>query len=61
MTLLEIRERLSDRNLTTVAERTGLSYPTVYMIAKGRQTNPSYSTIEKLTQYLTGATNDADN
>lgn len=54
MTLEEIKARLSDRNLTTISERTGLSYPTVCAIASGRQKNPSYRTIKKLTDYFAG-------
>lgn len=54
MTLEQIKAALSDRNLTEVARRTGLSYPTVYGIAKGTTSNPAYQSVEKLAQYLNG-------
>lgn len=57
MTLEQIKAALSDRNLTEVARRTGLSYPTVYGIAKGTNSNPAYQSVEKLVQYLKGEGN----
>ena len=54
MTLEQIKAALSDRNLTEVARRTGLSYPTVYGIAKGANNNPAYHSVKKLAQYLEG-------
>lgn len=52
MTVKQVAEALSDRNLVVVAERTGLNYHTVWRVATGC-TNPAYSTIEKLSAYLT--------
>ena len=52
MTVEQVAEALSDRNLVVVAERTGLNYHTVWRVATGC-TNPAYSTIEKLSAYLT--------
>lgn len=52
MTVEQVAEALSDRNLVVVAERTGLNYHTVWRVATGC-TNPTYSTIEKLSAYLT--------
>ena len=51
MTVKQVAEALSDRNLVVVAERTGLNYHTVWRVATGC-TNPAYSTIEKLSAYL---------
>lgn len=52
MTVEQVVAALSDRNLVVVAERTGLNYHTVWRVATGC-TNPAYSTIEKLSAYLT--------
>lgn len=52
MTVKQVAKALSDRNLVVVAERTGLNYHTVWRVATGC-TNPAYSTIEKLSAYLT--------
>jgi hypothetical protein len=49
-TLEEIRERLRDRNLRVVAERTGLGYATVLRVMRGRLA--SYETVERLSAYL---------
>ena len=49
-----IRERLEDRNLTVVAERTGLHYNTVWKIATGVALNPSLNTVKALSEYLRG-------
>ncbi len=43
---------LKDRNLRKVAENVGLSYMTVYKIAKGINTTPSFSTVKKLAEYF---------
>lgn len=47
-----IRKALEDRNLSKVAEATGLHENTVRNIAKGRGEMPTLSTIEKLGDYL---------
>lgn len=52
LSLDEIVEKLKDRNLPVVAKRTGISYMTVYNIAKQNNTNPSHSTLTKLSDYL---------
>lgn len=52
MTVKQVADALSDRNLVVVADRTGLNYHTVWRVATGC-TNPAYSTIEKLSAYLT--------
>lgn len=47
-----IRKALEDRNLSKVAEATGLHENTVRNIAKGRGEAPTLATIEKLGDYL---------
>ena len=54
LTVEQIVNYLTDRNLVVVAERTGLSYQTVWRVARG-ETNPDYSTVKKLSDYLTAA------
>lgn len=48
----EIKDKLADRNLAKVSEETGVSYGTVYKIAKGKNDNPSYKTVIALSNYL---------
>ncbi len=55
MTLDQILRSLDDRNLTVVADRVGLSKMTLYRITSGKM-KPSYDTLQKLSDYLEGAT-----
>lgn len=55
--LHKIRELLNDRRLTVVAERCGLSYPTVRHVADGGE-NVTLATIKKLSDYLEGPRNE---
>ena len=55
MTLDQILRSLDDRNLTVVADRVGLSKMTLYRITSGKMM-PSYDTLQKLSDYLEGAT-----
>ena len=48
----EIVKRLKDRNLSKVAEATGISYTTVWQIANNVQAAPKYKHIERLSDYL---------
>ena len=48
----DIREALQDRRLTIVAEKCGLSHPTVKGIATGNEKNQSYNMEKKLSEYL---------
>ena len=48
----EIRAKLKDRRLTVVAEQTGLHYNTVWRIATGRNSDPSYGVVKRLAEYL---------
>lgn len=52
MTLERIVFELQDRNATMVARACGLRIGTVCDIKSGRQLNPNYKTIEKLSTYL---------
>jgi len=52
LSLEEISDRLTDRNLARVAEKTGLTYMTVWKVKVKRRDNFSYTTIEKLNQYF---------
>lgn len=45
---------LVDTNLSAVAKKVGLSYTTVYGIAKGKNKNPSHATVQKLVEYFRG-------
>lgn len=51
LTLSEIKKILEDRNLKVIAERTGVSYQTLWRITKGNAT-PSATTAEKISNYL---------
>lgn len=50
--LQELRERLKDRRLYVVAEKTGLSYQGILNIFNGVTKRPSPHTIDKLREYL---------
>ena len=47
-----IRDALQDRRLTVVAQKSGLSHPTVKAVAKGNE-RISLNTWRKLSEYLT--------
>lgn len=53
LTLEQVREQLTDRNLKAVAEKAGVHYNAVYRFMNG-QSNPSYETVRKLCDYLEG-------
>lgn len=46
-----VRERLADRRIPIVAEKTGLSEPTIRDVREGRG-NPTVKTIRTLYDYL---------
>lgn len=50
--VMEIIERLEDRKLKSVAEKTGLSYQGLRNLIKGKTKNPTVKTIDKLREYL---------
>jgi len=49
-----IRSALHDRRISVVAQKTGLSEPTVRAIRDNPDCNPTISTLEKLSNYLKG-------
>lgn len=51
MTLEQIRENLKDRNLSAVADATGIHRNAIYRLMSGRA-NPSYETVRRLVEYL---------
>ena len=51
--LPKIVKKLKHMNLKSVAKETGLHYMTVYTIARGKNTSPSYKTTKKLLDFLT--------
>ena len=50
--LKEIVTELQDRNLTVVAERTGISRNTLKNIRDGHNTNPTLSVLSEIYSYL---------
>jgi len=52
--LEKIKKALADRNLARVAAATQLHENTVRAIASGKNTNPTFETISRLTAYLFG-------
>jgi DNA-binding XRE family transcriptional regulator len=44
--------QLVDTNLAAIAKKVGLSYMTVYRIAKGTNTSPSYATVKALADHF---------
>ena len=52
LTLEEIQERLSDRNLSEVARRIGVTGAYLSAIKRGVKVNPSYEMIKKLSEAL---------
>jgi len=52
MTTDQIIDALSDRKITIVAKRTGISLGTLYKIQRGQVENIRVSTITRLAAYL---------
>ena len=53
LTSEQVRHLLAERNLREVARESDLHYNIVYRVANGT-TRPSYETVKKLSDYLTG-------
>ena len=51
LSVSEIRRLLQDRNLSAVSKNAGISRPVLYQIMAG-STDPRYSTLQKLSNYL---------
>lgn len=54
LTLEQIREALQDRRPGMVAEATGLHINTILNVRDDQKTDPKYSTIQALSDYLEG-------
>ena len=52
LSMEKIVEILQDRKLSVVSKRTGLSYITVWRIARGCAGNVGHNTVVKLSEYL---------
>jgi DNA-binding Xre family transcriptional regulator len=52
--LIEIVHLLQDRNITRIAAATGLSYMTVWRIARGKTGNITFDTLKRLNDYFDG-------
>lgn len=52
LTLEQIKERLSDKNLSEVARRIGVTGAYLSAIVRGSKVNPSYEIVKKLSDYL---------
>lgn len=52
LTLNEIKERLQDRNISVIADKTGLNVATIHKIKRSDKANPTYETIKILSDYL---------
>ena len=52
MTIEQVVEKLQDRNLTKVAKSVGITRVYLSAIANGKQLNPSYEIVKKLSDYL---------
>ena len=59
-TLEQIRTLLDDRNVEKVAENTGIHRNTISAIRAGTNTNPTYTTLKVLSDYLSGVSIDAN-
>jgi len=53
LSIEQMRELLQDRNASAIASITGLSAATIRDIKEGRNTNPTMTTAQKLSDYLT--------
>lgn len=52
LTIEQIQEQLDDRRLYVIAAATGVSYQTVWKIARRKHQNVTLSTVRKLSAYL---------
>ena len=49
----DIKDKLQDRRLQLVADKTGLHYNTLKKLRDGEAKDPSYETIKALSDYFT--------
>jgi len=52
LTLDEVKERMKDRKLVTVAAATGMNYATVQRLMAGDKRKVSYETVKRISDYL---------
>jgi len=52
LSISEIRNKLKDRRIKVVAEKTGLCYPTIKKIVDNLNCNPTYRTLLVLSNYI---------
>lgn len=52
LTIEEIREKLSDRNLSEVGRRLGIKPTWMTDFVRNKRPNPSYEMVKKLSDYL---------
>ena len=52
LTIDQIRFLLSDRKLSIISERAGVSYATLYRIMNVPESRPNYRVVENLTKYF---------
>ena len=52
LNLEQIKEKLQDRKLMVVSEKTGVHYNTLKNILDGKNTNPTIRVIEAISNYL---------
>ena len=57
LNLEDIKKELSDKNLSEVGRRVGLTGAYLSAIVRGDKINPSYETVKKLSDYLEGNKN----
>lgn len=54
MTVEQVSEALKDRRIDKVADATGLHRTTVVAIRDGKVKDPSFGTMQRLSEYLEG-------
>lgn len=54
LTIEQIRAGLEDRNLAEVAQRIGMNRQQLWMIATGKNSNPTIKTLKRVSDYLEG-------
>jgi len=52
LTLDQIVKNLNKQNISKVATATGINYQQIWRIKRGKDDNPTYKTLKKLSDYL---------
>lgn len=58
MTVEQVAEALKDRRIDKVSDATGLHRTTIVAIRDGKVKDPSFGTMQRLSDYLEGKTNE---